>query len=63
MEEFKVGNVVNLKSNPSVKMTVEEVLEETVSCVYFTENPTKLERGSFYFETVELTKQKGVQFI
>ncbi len=43
-EQFEVGDVVQLKSG-SEKMTVEEIEDGEVSCVWFVEN--QLQRAAF----------------
>jgi len=54
MENFKVGNVVNLKSG-GPKMTIEHIDSkmETISCSWF--NKEKLKNGKFHPDELKLS--------
>lgn len=51
MANFKPGDVVNLKSDIKIKMTVESVETHLITCVWF--DKTNQKRGSFTHETIQ----------
>lgn len=50
--QFKVGDVVIVKSEPRIRMTVESVDGDIVTCVWF--DKTNQKRGSFGSGTLQI---------